>query len=636
MEQGAGSVWADECDLVLKGGITSGVVYPLAIAELAKAFRFRSIGGTSAGAIAAAAAAAAETGRQRREAGALPPGFDPFARLRELPAFLGEPAPEGRGTRLLGFFQPAPAMAPLFDAFLALLQHGKSKMRRMGEALAILWRSAGPGRWLWLLAGALPLVFLPLQLRSVVPALVLAAVAVLVPMGFVMVRSMRLALHELPANGFGICSGMPQREGLALTEWLAGYLDELSGQDKLHPGAPLTFGNLAGYDIELQVMTTCLTLGRPFRLPFRDDEQVRENNSFWFREEDFARLFPARVVQWLKDHQRVPVPGERDGDPAFLRLPEPKDLPVVVAVRMSLSFPLLLSAVPLHAFRTNGDPARARREPVWFTDGGIASNFPIHFFDAPLPSRPTFGIDLGEAHTEAEAGEFLPRTNKDARRPDWRAFEGAAPDRLLSFLLTTLGVGMAWNHEVLSHMPGFRDRIGLVRLTREQGGLNLTMEKERIAQLARYGENVGKRFVRRFGDPAKWDPEIAGLEPGPVLLDWENHQLIRFRLLLATMEEFCGQLEHVLSRLAGSRSDYERFLALPARRHSYGLQGLVEAPPLAPGSQAQLAREVLQRLRALAGVLQSATTLAGQEGRDIRLAKRAPRPAPELKVRPRV
>jgi hypothetical protein len=36
----------------MKGGITSGVVYPLAIVEIAKAFRLRSIGGTSAGAIA--------------------------------------------------------------------------------------------------------------------------------------------------------------------------------------------------------------------------------------------------------------------------------------------------------------------------------------------------------------------------------------------------------------------------------------------------------------------------------------------------------------------------------------------------------------------------------------------------------
>jgi hypothetical protein len=35
------------CDLVMKGGITSGVVYPMAVVELAKEYRFECIGGTS-------------------------------------------------------------------------------------------------------------------------------------------------------------------------------------------------------------------------------------------------------------------------------------------------------------------------------------------------------------------------------------------------------------------------------------------------------------------------------------------------------------------------------------------------------------------------------------------------------------
>ncbi|MEN3033093.1 hypothetical protein PWG68_20400, partial [Chromobacterium amazonense] len=90
----------------------------------------------------------------------------------------------------------------------------------------------------------------------------------------------------------------------------------------------------------------------------------------------------------------------------------------------SLSFPLLISAVPLH------EPSRRERrcEPTapaadpehnvadsmegltsagqacgpvitafricWFSDGGISSNFPIHLFDAALPRWPTFAINL--------------------------------------------------------------------------------------------------------------------------------------------------------------------------------------------------------------------------------------------------
>ena len=41
------------CDLIMKGGITSGVVYPSAVAGLAERYRLRNIGGASAGAIAA-------------------------------------------------------------------------------------------------------------------------------------------------------------------------------------------------------------------------------------------------------------------------------------------------------------------------------------------------------------------------------------------------------------------------------------------------------------------------------------------------------------------------------------------------------------------------------------------------------
>jgi Patatin-like phospholipase len=53
-------------DLTMQGGTTSGVVYPLAVCELATKFRFRNVGGASAGAIAAALTAAAELGRSEQ------------------------------------------------------------------------------------------------------------------------------------------------------------------------------------------------------------------------------------------------------------------------------------------------------------------------------------------------------------------------------------------------------------------------------------------------------------------------------------------------------------------------------------------------------------------------------------------
>jgi predicted acylesterase/phospholipase RssA len=53
-----------KCDIVMKGGVTSGSIYPGLICKLAEHYQFQSIGGTSAGAIAAALTGAAEYARR--------------------------------------------------------------------------------------------------------------------------------------------------------------------------------------------------------------------------------------------------------------------------------------------------------------------------------------------------------------------------------------------------------------------------------------------------------------------------------------------------------------------------------------------------------------------------------------------
>src|SRR3954447_14075078 len=80
LEYPRGAELADEADMVMKGGITSGVVYPLAVCELAKRYRFRNLGGSSAGGIAAAFAAAAECNRDGQ-------GFN---KLANVPLDLGD------------------------------------------------------------------------------------------------------------------------------------------------------------------------------------------------------------------------------------------------------------------------------------------------------------------------------------------------------------------------------------------------------------------------------------------------------------------------------------------------------------------------------------------------------------------
>ena len=87
------------CDIVMAGGVTSGIIYPGAVARIAEKYRFHSIGGTSAGAIAAAATAAAEYRRQ--ETGS----SEGFAIIAKVPDYMSEKAPDGR-TRLFHLFTP--------------------------------------------------------------------------------------------------------------------------------------------------------------------------------------------------------------------------------------------------------------------------------------------------------------------------------------------------------------------------------------------------------------------------------------------------------------------------------------------------------------------------------------------------
>src|SRR2546428_12213061 len=94
------------CDLVMKGGITSGVIYPKAVVELSSRYRFKNIGGTSVGAIAAAATAAAE---YRRRANGTRDGFD---KLNKLPEMLAAPG------FLVSLFAPDKKTKPLFDTAL--------------------------------------------------------------------------------------------------------------------------------------------------------------------------------------------------------------------------------------------------------------------------------------------------------------------------------------------------------------------------------------------------------------------------------------------------------------------------------------------------------------------------------------
>lgn len=624
------------CDLVMKGGITSGVIYPRAAVALSRRYRLVNVGGASAGAIAAALAAAAEHGEGNGGSG--------YNGLAALPDDLAAAGARGEPTAMLALFQPGPHVRPLHDLLLRVLAAPRTLVGRVRAALAgglsaaVRVRSGwwkvvvglAPGALLVVLgtpspgdvssgvalaagltAALLAIVGLTTGARMAVGAaatlvaaiavsallddpaaswmvavcVVLAIVGALVAAALTLVLS---GLREIRANGLGLVHGMGDDH--ALTPWLHRTINEVSGTRN----GVLTFGDLwgAGDDreakrrleaeprhraVNLQLMTTNLSEGRPQRQPLREPDYL-------YDPEEFSRLFPSEVVEHLLAVEQPPPPGARRDERreyelwnrvlGLRRLPI-ADLPVIVATRMSLSFPVLLAPVPLYTIdwtRAHNRAVRARwrkwvaelpagTDPVdhpgfsellaradhrflrtrcWISDGGITSNMPLHFFDAPFPRWPTFAINLGPHHPDhvpardAAPGEhvFLPESNQEGREVTVRLTDGDRPPSLLGFLASILDCMQNWTDNAQARMPGYRERIVRIAHFDDEGGMNLNMAAPAILSLAARGEAAGQRLVGRFADGD----------------GWENHRWVRFR-------SFMAMIERTLTRAATAYDD---------------------------------------------------------------------------------
>jgi predicted acylesterase/phospholipase RssA len=598
-----------ECDLVMKGGITSGVIYPSLVKKLSEVYDFRSIGGTSAGAIAAGAAAAAQLGVLT---GKRP---DAFTELGELPKLLSGPANDAKGSMLLNLFQPQPQ----FRRHFALLKSGLNSKLYTPAALRIsfgaLWRFP-----IGAALGAAPGIVIACTSSGIaswigIVLAVLGAVA-----GAAVNAGWSLAKH-LPANYFGTCNGMPGKgRALALTPWLHEYLNGLAGKPV---GEPLTFGELwagrlrqageslpptdAAPQIELAMMTTALNLGRPFRIPF-------ESNVLYFTEEDLAPLLPREVVQWMIQRARKSATAERLSETMgrrFYSLPPPEDLPVLLGVRMSLSFPLLLSAIPLHSIdytlAVNQVEGRLATR-ILFSDGGICSNFPVHFFDGALPSRPTFGVNLRPFHPEhPKERAWMPNPLENNRGVKTHIPElplRPGPKSVLGFLGAIVSNMQNWRDQLQLGMPGFRDRIVHICHTEDEGGMNLDMDPEVIEALAGGGILAATKLREAFV------PDPNGAVGG-----WSNHRRIRVRSLLAGIDHKLRQLDVALAREA--QPSWAQIV----------LDRDASAYPFKSDEHRQLATELMAGLVQLGKRLQDS---------GIDLATGAPRPESEWRATPRV
>ncbi len=375
------------CDLVFKGGITSGIVYPPAILQLKNHYTFCNIGGTSAGAIAAAGVAAAEFNRNKNK------GSDAgFAYLdKNVQQWLG------KDNHLRNLFQASRATKPLLDVALALLPtpstaatKSATQEKQVSENQTQQSKKSNPLQLIFKVLGVWLLNYLPISRGAILGAIIGIILLVSFPlavfaivylasptsaaqsvMGFTIamvilgvlgawfgwhIGGVISAMIDLPNNFYGICTGHSTKPDSTpdftnLTDWLSMTLDNLAGTTHT---CPLTFEDLNCQGINLKMVTSNLSHHLPFVMP-------EGLHNFIFKKSEMLELFPEYIVTHMICNQPDPLDPDPKKRPLIRRenlpdgyyyLPNEEKLPVVVCTRMSLSFPILLSAVPLYTIST--------------------------------------------------------------------------------------------------------------------------------------------------------------------------------------------------------------------------------------------------------------------------------------------
>jgi hypothetical protein len=312
-------------------------------------------------------------------------------------------------------------------------------------------------------------------------------------------------------------------------------------------------------------------------------------------------------------------------------LPDQEHLPVILAVRLSLSFPILFCAVPLYAVdftrrrRGADEPPPAERVPgdaighdelrqperVWFADGGITSNFPFHLFDCPLPRWPTFGLDLEDLRADRNqdaSRTWMPKSNVSGIASSWTRLDTSPSLQSAgAFAFSMIDAARNWMDNLQATVPGYRDRIVHVYLSKQEGGLNLNMPHKVVTALSGYGEQAAERLIDHF---------IRGTDDGnPTPMTWDNQRWIRCRSTMALLERFIGDYVNALKNPEQGDSDILTLINRgdhdPPDSYRFSAQQRVDAS------------EMTDELTELGD------RMAGKD-----LSNGAPKPTPALRVRP--
>lgn len=601
------------CDLVLKGGVVDGVIYPGVLVELARHYRFQSIAGTSVGAIAASLAAASEYSRRFGS----DDGFNEV--LRKIPKELAElPDPNVTDTKLRTLFQPDEGLKRLFNVFVEVASVPLAEVS--GKFFRTVWSyykcDFFKGFLLGYIFSGVAALLLSFTVRAVLNCLltlcqpsflslpVSSALATGIHhilfgsifgnlLGGFVIGFLFLALairreYKILArkDGWGFCSGLSTDGSTneALTDWLH---KGIQGAAKLPLGRPLTFQDLwnapggpkqddgqpVQKSIDLRMITTAVSHGRPYELPLADPS-VR----LFFSLKELKSYFPASIIEHLekapkyteiekyyaidpiKNRDRPRSPNPEDKDPVDFRELPRGDLPVLVAVRLSMNFPILFRAVPLVSIDAEAGPVKntgqfpgrddaPKFKRTWFTDGGITSNFPVHIFDSPVPAWPTFGVFIEE---ESRSNKYLGKEKPPCWLPPFHTVGQAEKwmgvkdsddpvesgndltSNFASYVKSVVFTAKDWADNANMRMPGIRDRVVTVYKNggETNGGLNLKLAPDVIWNLSyRNGVAGGKALAQRFlTDKAVFNENLEGT-PG-----WLDHRWVRFNSYISALK----------------------------------------------------------------------------------------------------
>jgi hypothetical protein len=243
----------------------------------------------------------------------------------------------------------------------------------------------------------------------------------------------------------------------------------------------------------------------------------------------------------------------------------------------------------------------------WFSDGGICSNFPIHFFDRWIPEHPTFGISIGTAPAKrfynltnvdpqlaAEStaqGVHLPSANRPEPSP-WQPIDSVG-----GFLGAALVAAKDSRDTLQRELPGYRERVVQVLLPAGAAGLGPAMDPTAARDLVDLGTKAGQALQN---------------------FDFAQHLWVRLRSLIPRLADEAERLHEQLQAFGAWGAPFTVRRARDDARKSASPLPLVYSPP---------SDDWLTRAQALLGAL-------GDAGAPPLSQKDLPRPTAALRVTP--